>query len=86
MEPAAAKQATRAKTEKKKAAAADQPDVKKAYVPPPPPDGPKIPAPVGMPAIKTFPISSGPQPKGMTIPGVAAAAAEEKKPAPGGDA
>lgn len=90
MEPVSAKQATRAKTEKKRAgttkggpAAGGAPE-KKSYVPPPPKDGPKIPPPTGMPAVKMFPVSTGPPPNGMTFPGIAAAAPEEKKGADGG--
>ena len=80
MEPVAAAPATRAKTEKKKVGftGAANPTAKKTYVPPPPADGPKIPPPAGMPAVKTYPISSGPPPNGLNFPGVAAAAPEEK--------
>ena len=81
MEPVASAPASRAKTEKKKVeakgATAAAADVPKTYVPPPPPDGLKIPPPAGMPAVKTFPISSGPPPKGMSFPGVAEAPAPE---------
>ena len=66
---AAAKGGTKAK-----GGAAD--DVKKSYVPPPPKDGAKIPVPAGVPKVKTFPISNGPQPAGMSIPGVDVAAKE----------
>lgn len=84
MEPVADKQAIRAKTEKKKVAvgneqAQPQEKVKTAYVPPPPPDGDKIPPPAGAPPVKTFPISTGPPPIGMSFPGIEAAAAPEKK-------
>jgi len=37
-------------------------------VPPPPDNGPKIIAPIGMPAVKTYPISNGPPPAGMSFP------------------
>ena len=79
MEPARSAPATRAKTEKKKVggkggAATTAAEAPKTYVPPPPPDGAKIPPPAGVPAVKTFPISSGPPPKGMSFPGVAEAA------------
>ena len=72
MEPVADKKATRAKTEKKKEAAEKGGDdnVKKTYVPPPPADGIKIPPPAGLPPVKTFPVSTGPPPAGMTFPGV----------------
>lgn len=78
MDPVAKVQTARAKTEKQKPVAKDgaaggAPE-KKAYVPPPPPDGAKIPPPAGMPAAKTFPISTGPAPAGMSFPGVADAA------------
>lgn len=65
--------AARAKTEKKKATEVKKEETKKSYVPPPPPDGAKIQAPAGVPPAKTFPISNGPCPKGMSIPNVAAA-------------
>ena len=88
----AAKGSTRAKTEKAKAGAANgtpgAPE-KKSYVPPPPPDGAKIPPPSGMPAVKTFPASTGPPPKGMSFPGIAEASEENKQPqenGAGGDA
>ena len=42
-------------------------------MPPPPKDGPKIPAPAGVPAVKLFPISTGPPPNGMKFPGIEAA-------------
>lgn len=51
-------------------------DAKKSYVPPPPNDGVKISAPAGVPKVKTFPISSGPCPPIMSIPGVETAAKE----------
>jgi len=81
MEAVAAAPAIRAKTEMKKVenVSGADPAAKKSYVPPPPSDGPKIPPPAGMPAVKTFPISSGPPPAGMTFPGVAGASSEEKK-------
>ena len=85
MDPVAKVQTARARTEKQKpgakgqAGAAGGAPEKKAYVPPPPPDGPKIPPPAGMPAVKTFPVSSGPAPAGMTFPGVAAAEPAENK-------
>ena len=47
---------------------------KKSFVPPPPKDSAKIPAPAGMPKVKTFPISTGPPPNGMSFPGLEAAA------------
>lgn len=59
---------------KGKGGAADE--AKKSYVPPPPKDGAKIPVPAGVPKVKTFPISTGPQPAGMSIPGVDVAAKE----------
>ena len=87
MEPVAKVQTTRARTEKQKpaakggkggeAAAGGAPE-KKAYVPPPPPEGPKIPPPAGMPPAKTFPVSSGPAPPGMSFPGVSTAEPEKK--------
>ena len=86
-EPTAAAPATRAKTVAKKAEGAEA-NVKKPYVPPPPPDGNKIPPPAGMPAVKTFPISSGPPPNGLKFPGIASAAAPEPAAeggAPGGE-
>lgn len=61
MDPVAAAPAVRGKTVKKAqnakkgGAAADTGP--KSYVPPPPKDGPKIPAPAGVPAVKLFPIS-----------------------------
>ena len=81
MEPVAAAPATRAKTELKKVenVAGVDPAAKKSYVPQPPADGPKIPPPAGMPAVKTFPISTGPPPAGMSFPGAAGVAPEEKK-------
>lgn len=56
-------------------------DEKKAYVPPPPKDGAKIPVPAGVPKVKTFPISSGPQPSMMSITGIDVA---QKEAAPEG--
>ena len=50
---------------------------KNSYVPPPPKDAAKIPVPAGVPKVKTFPISNGPQPNMMSIPGVETAAKEE---------
>ena len=52
---------------------------KKAYVPPPPAGGVKVRPPAGMPSTKTFPISQGPSPNGMTFPGVVTAEPEERK-------
>ena len=51
-------------------------DAKKSYVPPPPKDGVKISPPAGAPKVKTFPVSSGPCPPTMSIPGVETAAKE----------
>ena len=87
MEPVADSKATRAKTEKKKVGdkPAAEANVKKTYVPPPPADGVKIPPPAGLPAVKSFPVSQGPPPAGMSFPGVQAAAPPEKKEAGGGD-
>ena len=52
-------------------------------MPPPPKDAAKIPVPAGVPKVKTFPISNGPQPNMMSIPGIETAAKEEA-PADGG--
>ena len=80
MDPVAKTQTTRARTEKGKKGGAEPtkggaPAVpeKQPYVPPPPADGAKVPPPAGMPAVKTFPISKGPAPNGMTFPGVVTA-------------
>jgi hypothetical protein len=43
------------------------------YVPPPPPNGVKINAPAGMPPVKVYPVTPGPQPAMMTIPNIGAA-------------
>lgn len=84
MEPAGAPQA-RARTVKQaqknaaqaKGGAAADASAPKSYVPPPPPDGAKIAPPAGMPAVKMFPISTGPPPAGMSFPGVEAAQPQE---------
>ena len=52
---------------------------KNSYVPPPPKDGVKITPPAGVPKVKTFPVSSGPCPHSMSIPGIEKA---EKEVAP----
>ena len=57
-------------------AAAKKDDAKKSYVPPPPKDGVKISPPAGVPKVKTMPISSGPCPPMMDIPGVETATKE----------
>ena len=49
---------------------------KASYIPPPPKDGAKIPPPSGMPKAKTFPVTNGPCPSTMSIPGVDTAAKE----------
>ena len=62
----------------KKAAQADQ-----GYVPPPPKDGPMIKPPVGMPNVRTFPISSHAPPPSMSFPDIASAPKEESAAAEG---
>ena len=54
------------------------------YVPPPPPNGVKINAPAGMPPVKVYPATPGPQPAMMTIPNIGAAAKEEPQDVEGG--
>jgi hypothetical protein len=54
-----------------------------------PENGIKIIAPVGMPAVKTFPVTKGAPPKGMSFPfadSTASAAASQSEAAEGGDA
>ena len=55
---------------KESAVKADQ-----GYVPPPPSNGPKIPAPAGMPKVKEFPISSSAPPATMSFPNIKSAEA-----------
>ena len=59
-------------------------ETKKSYVPPAPKDGAKIPAPAGCAKVKMFPISTGPCPSIMSIPGVEVAAKEEAAATGGG--
>ena len=66
----------KASTAAKGGAAAKNDDTKKSYVPPPPKDGAKISQPAGVPKVKTFPISSGPCPPMMSIPGIETASKE----------
>lgn len=54
------------------------------FVPPPPPNGETIKAPVGMPNVKTYPVSTHAPPSTMNFPGVDSAAKGD--PAGGEDA
>lgn len=51
------------------------------FVPPPPENGPKIIAPIGMPAVKTFPISKSAPPAGMSFPNLGSGSGQAAQPA-----
>jgi len=48
--------------------------VTQGFVPPPPDNGPKIIPPIGMAPVKTYPISKGSPPPGMSFPNLAGTA------------
>ena len=63
-----------AKDEAKKQDTKAEEKQNQGFVPPPPENGQKIIAPIGMPAVKTFPISKTAPPAGMSFPNLASAA------------